>query len=188
MSIKACVPAFIGALAAVAPAPTRAQAPVLTPKAVAEISDAVLDVVVHPDSLVSRVAVSKRKVYFDHARTLAAFRIATSPEGVAPELKLRAPVRSGSRRLLDDCDQTGRKPCKQLGWSAYAWIEPIAVSPSEARVRAWVQWPDRGRAPYLEGVSPSGRAELVGFGMEVFLVRAQNGTWRYARVGSALVQ
>lgn len=174
-AVVTCVPAAKG----------EAQRPALSSPAISQIVDVALNALVHPDTLLSRVSVADRKVYFDHARTLAAFGYA----GVPPttRLGLQSPVNAASRAILSDCDQRGTGPCRQLGWSAYVWIEPIVISKDAATIRLWVSWPDRGRAPYLHDIQPSGRASLVGFGSEVYLVRGANGQWKFDHEGRAVV-
>lgn len=178
-------PALLALAAVVLSRPGTAQLPSIKANDLAKIVDGVLRAVVTPDSAASRVPISKRGVYFDHVRTRAAFGLGTGQADTA--LPLRVNARPGSRALLDDCDQLGLKPCRLLGWGVYVWIQPLAVTSSSARVRAWVEWPDRGRAAYLDGVAPTGRATLVGFGREVYLVRTPEGGWKVDRLGDAIV-
>jgi hypothetical protein len=96
-------------------------------------------------------------------------------------------VRLGSERLLEDCRQLGDGACTALGWGVYVRIQPVSVTSSKALVRAVIFWPDRGSAILEEGVPPTGRASLVGFIAEVYLIRSANGRWTFDKRGTTLV-
>jgi hypothetical protein len=159
-----------------------AQSELLSPAALGRIVDAAILEIIPPQQLLSRVTVADRRVFFDHQRTVAAFRASTSqaPSGV---LDLRSSVKNGTSALLSDCDELGRKRCQQLGWSAYVWIEPISVSQSRAFIHAHVNWPERGTTAFKPGVPPAGNAFLAGFTTELQLDRAPDGLWRVTRRG-----
>lgn len=165
----------------------KAQESRITPKEIAQIADEVLRTLMPPGQFVSRVEVSKRGVFFDHVRTLAAFGQQASTVEAVRTLRLQSPVLPGSRAMLNDCTQTKLKSCAGLGWAVYVWLEPIFISRSDAEVRANVFWPDRGAASFQEGVSPSGRAYLVGYSMNMILTRAADGSWKLSKQGKTLV-
>ena len=93
-----------------------------------------------PGESLSGVSVTKRKIFFDHERTMAAFGHGGTPMSLS-DLGIRTPVTAGSGSLLNDGNLWGDKPCKQLGWSAYVWIEPISITNSQSVVRGYVDWP-----------------------------------------------
>jgi hypothetical protein len=166
--------------------PVAAQTPRLTAAELGQIVDAVFDTLARPTTTFSRVPLAQRTLVFDAGRTLAAFqRVGVS--GVFADLHLRTPIKQGTQALLDDCRQAGRLPCDRLGWSVYAWFDPVTVTDSLAVVRATFLWPDRGNTPFVANVSPTGGGYLAGFTSEVFLVRARDGSWKFSRVGSTAV-
>lgn len=167
--------------------PLQGQQSRLTPAVIGEIVDAVLSELVPPDTLVSRVPVGKRGVYFDHERSMKAFGYPMDAPISLSDLHLRNVVRQGSRRLLEDCRGAGMKPCHQLGWGVYAAVEPISISDSGAVVRAIIRWADRGPAQFEPGVAPTGPSILVGFVSEVELIRMSNGHWKFAKLGRTRV-
>jgi hypothetical protein len=167
--------------------PLAAQQSPLTPTAIGQMVDEVVDALIPPNQTVSRVPVAKRKVFFDDQRTMALFQHLGAPPASLADLHLRTAAKPGSKSLLDDCDHRGQKPCSQLGWGVYMWIQPISVTNSEALVRAYFAWPDRGGAAFEEGVAPKGRAALVGFATDVRLVRSPSGNWKFASKGATMV-
>jgi hypothetical protein len=158
----------------------------LAPTAVDQIVREVLRALVPPGESLSRVSVTKRKIFFDRGRTMAAFGHPVAPTSF-PDLGIQVPATAGSRSLLSDCDQSGTKPCKQLGWSAYVWMEPISITSSQVVVRAYLSWPERGRTPFVEGMAPTGKASLAGFATEVHLAQSANGQWQFVRKGRTIV-
>lgn len=166
--------------------PAGAQSDSLTARKIGQVVDEVIGAVIPPDSSLSRVSVRERGLYFDYARTLAAFghRDVAVP---ASALALKSAVMPGDRSLLDDCNQGGTMPCQRLGNSAYVFVMPESRSDSAMLVWLVVEWPDRGGATFTRGVWPASRAFLTGFSMEVFLTRAADGSWRFSRVGRARV-
>src|SRR5690242_14808367 len=96
-------------------APSGAQAPRLTEPEVGQVVDEVLQKIIPPDSSLSRVRVRDRGVYFDYARTLAAFGFRDTA-AAASRLALRSPVLPGTRTLIEDCRQVLATPCERLGW------------------------------------------------------------------------
>ena len=174
-------------MAACAVAPMlRAQESPFAPTSIGQLVNEVLQALVPPDKLISRVSVARRGIVFDYARTIAAFRNAGAPETSPSDLAVRAEVTQGGESVLDDCDQMGTRSCQRLGWSAYVWIEPISVTATEAVVRAHLSWPDRGRASFEEGVAPTGRAALTGYSAEVYLIRHADGGWRFNKLGRTI--
>jgi hypothetical protein len=167
--------------------PLGAQQTRLTPAAVGQIVDEVLNVLGRPDSSLSRVPIGKRKIYFDHARTLTAFKAARGLPTTPADLRLRTSVNSGTQSLLDDCSQFRARPCQHLGWGVYAWVEPVSVTTTEAVVRAIFLWPDRGPDAFEERIAPTGPASLVGYNAEIHLARAPGGRWKFVRLGPFLV-
>ena len=164
-----------------------AQRPAITPTELGQIADAVFSALVPPDSSLSRVPIRDRKLVFDEERTIASFEQAGSPHASFVDLHMRTAVKSGTRALLDDCSQLMAKPCSGLGWNAYAWLQPVSITDSDAVVRAHFLWADRGSAQFQEGVAPTGRALLVGFTSEARLIRTAGGEWRFSRVRSTVV-
>ena len=162
----------------------KAQDSRLAPQAIGQIVDEVLNALIPPGELVSRVPVAKRGIFFDHVRTLFAFGYSYSaaPLISLADLRLRTSVKPGSRHLLDDCSQAYPKSCSNLGWGVYVIVEPISITSSEALVRADITWPDRGPVPFEEGVAPTGHhAYLVGYSQEVYLTRSQDGRWKFEK-------
>lgn len=163
--------------------PLPAQQPTLTPEVLGQITDAVFAALIAPDSSLSRIPVAKRRVVFDYDRTAASFERVGTPPAVFSKLRLRTPVARGTKELLADCAQGVLKPCSKLAWRVYSWLAPVSVTDSEVVVRAHFMWADRGRAKFQDGVAPKGRGRLVGFASEVFLVRGQDGIWRFSKLG-----
>lgn len=170
-------------LAALAPA-LPAQQPSLTPTALGQITDQVLQALSPQDGMLSRVPVGKRKIVFDFQRTLAAFTNIGMPTASFSELHMETPVELGTDELLGDCSQHDLlKPCARLGWRVYTWIEPVSLTNSQIVVQASFMWADRGSTPLQEGVMPEGHAGLVGFSSKVYLVRTRTGGWKFLKVG-----
>ena len=166
--------------------PLTAQKQRLPLRVIGQIVDEVLRSIVPPDSSLSRVPIRDRGLYFDYARTLAAFGYRDDSTTRAT-LGLKSVVLPGNPVLLDDCNQGGTGPCERLGQSAYAYVVPLTRSDSEMMVELRVVWPDRGGATYVRGLTPSGRAFLYGFSMEIHLVRAADGSWKFGRIGPTRV-
>lgn len=163
-----------------------AQTQRLSPRVVGQIVDEVLRTIVPPDSSLSRVRIRDRGLYFDYARTLAAFGYRDDSTARAA-LQLKAVVTPGDPALFDDCNQAGTGRCERLGQSAYAYVALLSQSDSEIVVRLRVVWPDRGGATYVRGATPSGRVFLYGFLMEVHLRRTADGSWKFDRIGPTRV-
>ena len=103
-----------------------AQKPRLAPAEIGQIVDGVLGAVLPSSDSLSRVQIAKRNLVLDHARTMAAFGWSgthTTPAGIG----IRANVTTGSESLLADCNSWGEKPCHNLGWRGYVWIEPLSI-------------------------------------------------------------
>jgi len=185
-TVRASAFAILGLASLSIPCPLAAQQR-FSPRDVAQIADAVIQALVPPEQLISRVSVAQRSIVFDRDRTLRAFGYR---EG-APSLPfpLHSHVKFGTQALLSDCGPApgGGKPCGQLGWAAYLWIEPVSLTGSEILVRAHLVWPDRGAVPFEKGVAPVGRASLVGYAGEVYLTRSPGGVWRFVRRGVTAV-
>jgi len=158
----------------------------LSPRVIGQVVDEVLRAVVAPDSALSRVKVRERGLYFDYARTLAAFGYRDDSTTRAA-LALKSVVTPGDASLLVDCNQAGTGPCDRLGQGAYAYVAPRSQSDSELVVQLRVAWPDRGGAPYVRGAVPGGHVFLYGFSMEVHLARASDGSWKFVRIGPTRV-
>jgi hypothetical protein len=171
-----CVLVGFGALVATSKA--AAQVGHLEVKAVGQIVNEALEAVV-PSSGPTPHPVWKREVRFDHQRTLEAFRL--SPAVLPSELDLRHPVKPGTRELLDDCDELGQKPCQRLGRTQYAYVEPISISPSEARVRVYLISAHRGTGSF------SSKSYLASSYTVVYLNRTADGSWKHVRTGSTNV-
>jgi hypothetical protein len=180
--------ALVLILAALAPAAS-AQQRQLLPGALGQIADEVLNALIPPDQLLSRVPVAKRKIIFDFERTMAAFMKVGTPAASFPDLHMQTPVELGTADLLDDCTQFGLRehPCARLGWRVYTWIAPVSVTDSVIVVRASVAWPERGGLSFQPDLAPEGRATLVGFTTEVHLVRTPTGKWKFSKQGAAAV-
>jgi hypothetical protein len=168
--------------AAFAP-PIVAQRSSLTAADLGQIVAVVFDSLTSPEQAFSRVPVAKRKIFFDHERTVSLFERFGVPHTEFAQLHFRTPVQVGTRALLDDCQQAAPKPCAKLGWSVYSFIEPISASDSQVVVQAYFLWPDRGMAEFREGVPPVGRAFLVGFDREVYFVRGKDQALRFSKFG-----
>jgi hypothetical protein len=167
-------------------APLQAQPARLRISEIAQIVDIVLDSLVAEQRSLSSVTVAKRGVILDHRGTLESFGYGSS-SAVAPlDLRPRRRVNDGGRSLLGDCDQFGHGKCEQLGWSIFVWVEARTVSASDALVRVWVLWPERGTS-FVEGVAPTGRAHKTGFTTEVYLTRDRDGNWRFVRKGRTIL-
>ena len=166
--------------------PLAAQQRRLPPSEIGQIVDAVLSELIPPESLLSRLTVAQRGLFLDVNRTMEAFHVSGGDSVTIANLGLRTAPKAGSRSLLVDCDQVGRKPCTRLGSSAYVFIEPICVTTSQARVRASVSWPDRGPSELGALAPPGQRVFLTGFSAEVDLVRAPGGRWRFKKLGKTI--
>lgn len=177
----------IAACAVVHPlAAQQSQQPRIAPAEIGQIVNEVLRVLVPPGDSLSGVSIAKRKVVFDYAQTMAAFGYPGAHTSLAA-LGIRMPVTAGSESLLNDCDNWGTKPCKQLGWRAYVSIEPISITNSQVVVRGYVNWPERRRTPFVEGVAPTGKASLAGFATQIYLARSANGEWKFVKKGYTIV-
>jgi hypothetical protein len=177
--------AHFGIAACAFVAPLAAQQSPLAQPAVGQIVNEVLRNLVPPSDSLSRIPLAKRQVILDYARTMTAFGYAgtkVSPAAVGVQA-----VATGSPALLNDCDEWGTKTCRQLGWGAYVWIEPISIASTTAVVRAYVSWADRGKAPFVPGVAPTGKATLASFAAEIHLSRSVTGEWKFARRGTTIV-
>jgi hypothetical protein len=157
--------------------PVLAQQSSVTPHEVGQIVDAILGAVLRPTDSLSRVSVAKRKIVLDLDRTLAAFGYKDAAS-VTQTVNVRRSVLHGDKSVLDDCDFVGRQRCASLGWKAYVWLEPVSIAGSTALVRLHAAWPDRGRARFATGSTPTATASLVGFMIEARLSRA-TGTWKF---------
>ena len=158
-----------------------------SPIVIGQMVDAVLRALVSPDSSLSRVPVSKRQIAFDKARTLESFGYSRAEASSDVDLRLRATVVDGSRSMLSDCKQSAPLPCAGLGWRAYVWVERISITASEATLRVWVAWADRGDTRFAQDAPLGARAFLVGFGSTVHLEKDSAGTWRFSSVESTAV-
>lgn len=167
--------------------PLGAQPAPLDRAAVSSLVDAALDKVLPDGQRLSRVPIAQRGIFFDHERTLAAFGHPGAPPLPLAGLRRRATVKPGSATLRYDCDQAMRGPCNQLGWGVYVSMAPVSFTASEARVTVHVSWPDRGSTVFEEGVSPVGRAGLVGFAADLYFARLPDGSWKFVREGPTLV-
>jgi hypothetical protein len=153
----------------------------LGPQDIGEIVNEVFDALV-PSSGSRAHAIWRRDVRFDHERTLAAFGERSSV--AVTNLNIRHPIKPGSAALLEDCNELGTKSCKRLGQGVYSYIEPISISQSQARVRAYfisahVTRPGGGTAPR--------NPHLAGSYTVVYLSRAADGSWRYVKTGDTNV-
>jgi hypothetical protein len=160
-----------------------AQTTWLTPAEIGQVFDEVLPIVLPPGGSLSQVHTADRRIRFDHARTMAAFGYVSRPTRAM--LRLRSAVDSGDKSLLSDCDPAARKPCSQLGWNAYVWMEPVSMSNSQMQVRVHVLWADR-KATFAPGVSPSGKAYLTMFTAHLYLERVDS-RWRFVKEGPTAV-
>lgn len=165
--------------------PVGAQHERLRPAAIGQIVDAALRQVIAPTDSLSRVSVAKRKVFFDHERTIGAFGYFGGSTPLSA-LGLRSAVTKGSRTLLNDCDQWGEKPCKELGWRVYAWVEPVSVTESQAVVRVHASWLELDPKTFKEGTSPRVPGFLTSMIREVHLARSGNGDWKFVKEGPAM--
>lgn len=148
--------------------------------------DAVLSELLPPESSLSRLTVAERGLFLDVARTMEAVHVIGGDRVSIADLGLHTEARTGSRSLLDDCDQVGSKPCRKLGSGAYVFIAPIRVTTARARVRANISWVDGGSAEPEAPAPLARRAFLTGFSAEVDLVRAPGGRWRFQRLGKTI--
>ena len=174
---------LLGAFFCTAPARGTAQQASIEPRAVGQIINEVLDSLLPPKGSTPH-EVWQRGVLFDYQRTLAAFH--QSPSVPKSDLRLRHSMKEGFNSLLDDCDQMGRKPCTQLGWSVYAYIEPVTITETKALVRAVMLSADR-TTPFIPGTTPKGKAYLSGGSTEVYLTRVKGGPWKYLKKGVSQV-
>ncbi len=158
--------------------PLSAQQTHLAPADVRQIVEQVLHSLLPPGTSLSRVSIEKRRVLFDHDRTMAAFGYASALK--LSGLRIQPPVTAASHGVLNDCDQVGGKPCSQLGWKVYVWIEPISLTNNTAVVRGHVVWPGRP-TEFVEGSPPTGIAFLTFFTTDLHLARSANGEWRVVK-------
>lgn len=180
----ACGLGYFAVPARVAPA----QQPHLSPAALGQVVDEVLNALVPPDRPLSRVPVAERGIVFDVGRTMAAFPEIGTQATNFRDLRVRTPVELGTKDVLDGCTQHLRQnACARLGWRVYTWMSPVSVTSSEIVVRAHVRWAERGGARPERGMAPEGSASLVGFSTDVYLVRTPTGEWRFSKRGNAAV-
>lgn len=157
-----------------------AQPTKLAPKEIAQIVDAAMQAVIPPDSSLG-LTVRERGVRFDFARTMAAFGHGVDASA-SSSLALRSAVTPGSQTLLNDCDQSGSKPCTLLGNSVYVFLEPSLITNSEAVVWLHVTYSTRFAATTTRAM----RVYTGGSSMQVFLARSGPGPWRFVRVGGGI--
>jgi hypothetical protein len=155
----------------------------LPPNEVGQILNVALQALVPSEHSVSRVPVAMRGTFLDFERTMTAFGY-TAPWSIPFASLGLLSAKQGSRALLDDCDRMRMKTCSQLGWSLYVWAQPVSITASHGRVRAFIFWPDRGPTPLSPNSRPEGAAVLVGFSAEVEVQRAADGRWQYLSKGS----
>jgi len=178
--------ALCSAAACVLVGPLAAQPSRLSIGAISEIVNETLHAVVPPGDSLSRVSIANRKVRLDFDRTISAFGYVATGY-LRSKFAIREPAIDGAASLLSDCDDWGTKPCSQLGWSAYVWMEPLSIGEGQAVVRAYVHWPERNGRPFVAGTQPSGPAALVGYAVEVRLGLGADGHWKFLRKGTMTV-
>jgi len=144
---------------------------------VREIVDVALEAVLPPAKELSRVSVAQRRIFFDHAATLAAFGH-DGPAETAPErLHLDRVVESASPDVVEDC--MGFRPIRCLGLGQGVYVSVThPTRPTASEVVVWVHawWTSR------QSDSPDERVFRAGFSSEVFLVR-DGQRWQYVRTG-----
>jgi hypothetical protein len=151
---------------------------------IGQIADLLIDSLLPPDRLLSRVSVAQRGIFFNHTGTSSLFGHDTA--GVAlGALQLRNRVLTPPNDLLADCVHL--RNCQRIGWRISFNFQPLSVTSSEVEVRAWVNWNDRGGEQYVEGVTPAGRSLLVGFATDITFVRSPDGKWLYGKQGRVMV-
>jgi hypothetical protein len=90
--------------------------------------------------------------------------------------------------MLLNCSQLRPLPCKALGWKTYAFVAPVSLSATSARVRLVTSYVDRGNAPFVEGVEPTEPGYLYGSAIDVELVRdSPSAPWRFSKIIKAAV-
>lgn len=137
----------------------------------------------------SRIPAGKRGIVFDADRTLSSFERAGVPRSARMrDLAVSVAVKPASRSALFDCSQSVARQCGGLGWGVYSAIEFVGLRGDSLDVKAVFLWSDRGRAPFVEGVAPTGRGFLVGFTTPVVLVRDPVGKWLLVREGPSAVR
>ena len=148
---------------------------------VREIVDVALEAVLPPDKELSRISVAQRRIFFDHAATLAAFGH-DEPVEIAPErLQLRRVVENASPDVMEDCTEFRPMRCVGLGQGVYVSVtHPIRPTASEVVVWVHVWWTSR------QSPSADERVFGAGFSSEVFLARTGQG-WQYVRTGQVNV-
>lgn len=153
-----------------------AQPAQMSPKEIGQIVDVALQATVPPTHRLTTHTVKERGIRLDYGRTLAAFGHRDDPRTRAT-LGLSRAVTPGSESLLADCDQLGTKACRQLGLSAYVYVEPISTTSSEAAVWVHVIW----------ATTPTKRSYQSAESTEVILSRSATGRWVIARIGRRVV-
>src|SRR5690606_39693246 len=77
---------------------------------------------ISPDKELSRISVAQRRIFFDHAATLAAFGH-DEPVEIAPErLQLRRVVENASPDVMEDCTEFRPMRCVGLGQGEYVSV------------------------------------------------------------------
>jgi hypothetical protein len=144
---------------------------------IGRIIDAALQEVLPPTLQLTSRTVNERGIRFDFERTLAAFGLVDNARTRA-SLHLNRAVAEGTASLLADCDQMGTKPCTQLGATAYVYVEPIALSGIEARIRVHVLW----------ATSSPSATYLSGSATEVIVRRSASGpVWIARKTGRGVI-
>lgn len=179
--------AQIGICIATLGEPLSAQSGVASPQSIGRLLELAIDTLMPPDKLVSRVTVSRRRIHVDVERTIRAFGLSGAAVTPLSSLTRRTSIHAADRSVLADCDQKRMKPCQQLGWGIYVWLEPVESTSAGSRVRASFLWADRGPFPFEEGIPAKGVAVLVGFSIDISFTRAASGEFRLAKLGQALV-
>jgi hypothetical protein len=141
----------------------------LSPRELGQIVDAALDSILPRDT---------DTLFINEDRTLKALRpYSKSTHLSVADLGLRHPVKPGSDRFFDDCNQLRAQPCSQFGSRSYVSIDSAVVSRAEARIVASVSWARRGE-PFS---SVSGDTFLGWSGDDIYLKRAKDGSWNFLK-------
>ena len=128
---------------------------------------------------------SQKEVAIDLARILKGFGYSVQSVRIA-DLDVKTSFRVADWSQLADCDALGRQACTGLGERVYFTLTPDSTSATTLVVLAKVFWAERRAIANKSGAQSRQVASLVGFGIRVYLTRAADGAWRFARTGAGL--
>lgn len=164
--------------------PVAAQQAPMSHTEIMQMTDEVLQHVVPADKMFTGIAASRRPLFFDYGRTMAAFGHAQADSVPHPGLGLARGVQYRSQGLLANCDGWLRPgQCRALGWGIYVWLEPVKITDPTALVNVHLAWAGRDPEGYKKGLTPMGQTARIDNMTQVHLDRRQDGKWTFVKTG-----